>query len=78
MKSRLGQDNKEMHIADLAIESTGFFEAAYHVLDTLAEKAHSDFLKSRQSQKQALEDLINHIDEPVSKPKKERKQVKEK
>lgn len=80
MKSRLGQGSKEMHIADLAIESTGFFEVAYHVIDALAEKAHSDFLKdkARQSQKQALKDLINHIDKPAPKPKKERKQVKEK
>lgn len=76
IKSRLGQGNKEMHIADLAIESTSFFEVAYHVIDTLAEKAHQDFLREDARKRQALEELINL--KPDSKPKKERKQVKEK
>ena len=68
MRSRLGQDGKEMHIADLAIESTNFFEVSYHVLDTLAEKAHSDFLREDARKRQALEDLIDT--KPENKKKK--------
>jgi hypothetical protein len=72
MRSRLGQDTKEMHIADLAIESTNFFEVAYHVVDALAEKAHSDFLREDALKRQALEDLINYT-EPEKKRKKKGK-----
>ena len=72
MKSRLGKNDKEMHIADLTVESTNFFEVAYHVLDSLAEKIHSDFLREDVLKRQALEDLINHT-EPEKKKKKKGK-----
>ena len=75
MKARLGQDGKEMHIADLAIESTNFFEVAYHVLDTLADKAHSEFLREDARKKQALEDLTNYT-EPEPEPKSKKKRGK--
>jgi hypothetical protein len=75
MKSRLGQGNKEMHIADLAIESTNFFEVAYHVLDTLAEKAHQDSLYEIARKKYATEDFTNHI-EPEPEPKSKKKRGK--
>ena len=77
MADRLHQTSatvhKKHHPTDLAIETASFFEASYLVLD-----AYIDVIQSRiRTQESKPEPVEPFFDRKPTKPKKERKQVKE-
>jgi hypothetical protein len=63
---------KKHHPADLAIETASFFEASYLVLDAYLDVVTARIRTEREQKEKSLEPT------EVEKPKKERKQVKEK
>jgi hypothetical protein len=62
---------KKHHPADLAIETASFFEASYLVLDSYLDVVTARLRDERERKEKSLEPTEN------KKPKKERKQVKE-
>lgn len=63
---------KKHHPADLAIETASFFEASYLVLDAYLDVVTARLRDEREQKEKSLEPT------EAKKPKKERKQVKEK
>ena len=84
IQSRLyGQ--KESHIADLAIETASFFEAFYHIMDAYGDVTRTPNFNIQVRQDSQVNTYWDEVMEKVKaqaaeekKPKKERKQVKEK
>ena len=64
---------KKHHPADLAIETASFFEASYLVLDAYLDVVTARIRDEREAKQKPVEDSSD-----TKKPKKERKQVKEK
>jgi hypothetical protein len=62
---------KKHHPADLAIETASFFEASYLVLDSYLDVVTARLRDERERKEKSLEPT------ETKKPKKERKQVKE-
>ena len=69
---------KKHHPADLALETASFFEASYLVLDSYLDVLTARLRAERERKDKALDALLNLKPTETKKPKKERKQVKEK
>jgi hypothetical protein len=68
---------KKHHPADLAIETASFFEASYLILDSYLDVITARLRDERERKEKALDALLNLEPTKTKKPKKERKQVKE-
>jgi hypothetical protein len=69
--------HKKHHPADLAIETASFFEASYLILDSYLDVVTARLRDERERKEKALDALLNLEPTKTKKPKKERKQVKE-
>ena len=67
--------HKKHHPSDLAIETASFFEASYLVLDSYLDIVTARLRAEREAKQEPVEPFFDH---KPTKPKKERKQVKEK
>lgn len=70
---------KKHHPADLAIETASFFEASYLVLDSYLDVITARLRTEREERQKPVEEFfdLEPKDTEIKKPKKERKQVKE-
>jgi hypothetical protein len=70
---------KKHHPADLAIETASFFEASYLVLDSYLDVVTARIRDEREAKQKPVEEFfdLKPTNTETKKPKKERKQVKE-